>query len=270
MLPTVLPLAVVAAAIGPRKDAISSLLVINVVSLIAPAIRPHTSSGSVHAVHMPLTLKPPAIAPGIYTVTINAIIVKFASIGGIIGPTEAACATLDPVLVLPDIVSSIGPVLRALPVLPVIYPLAFESSTIGLRVHALAMCSVPAPTSLKNISICLLETAKALGLVANELALVPGAIRPSLNAIAISILSEPLASVLHSVLEDVLGPCLTLGCGRSGALPCTIPSDGFVFAVAFVVLSVAQTRLCLDNADCITIVLAIAHTIAKRPIGHGK
>ena len=96
----------------------------------------------------------------------------------------------------------------ALAVLKIISPLPQINYSIFMLVNSVAMSFVLNPVTIVGVSVCMIEGALAMCHVIKPVSFVSGAIKPGLNAIAFSLTTTPIPSVLSSAFINVCCPLL--------------------------------------------------------------
>jgi hypothetical protein len=201
VLLSVAPLAFVAAAVGPREDAVAFLFVVMVIALVGTSIHPREETLSLHLVISPLAIVHAAVLPLIDALALNVIVFEDAFVCGAVRPCKSALSVFLAVLVHASVACIIRPRFVTIAFLLVLDPLAFVSSAVQVGINTHAMCFVLLPVAVVNVTIRMNESALSMSLIIEPVALVGASVRPHLFALALLNFCSffPLAGVVRSI-----------------------------------------------------------------------
>jgi len=198
-------LAIVLATIGPLKNTVPLLLIIDVFALVLAAIGPCEDSVSVHFVHVPLASEFTTVRPGVHAIALNVVVFKVSGVGRAISPVELAFAMLLSVIVVSLVLGVVRPDLLAVSMLLVLEPVPLVLGSIGVVVASEAMGLVVLPLSVVYVSVSVDETASAISFILTPVAFVDRSVDPELLTLAFfQSASVPVAVVSGSVLKGHL------------------------------------------------------------------
>lgn len=210
VLLALVPVALVAALVGPRVDAESVLLIVLVLALVHPAIVPNVNAHAFHVIVQPFALVASAIEPRVDTDAGNLVLSPVAGVHGSIVPLVAADAVLAAEGVVALVLGLVRPGLNAVAVLQVVLPEALVLCPIHVLVDATAIGLVVGPVAVVDVAIDMDESAFAVGPILTPLTTVFGPVRPRLLTKSITEATLPLACVNSARLESVRRSLLAL------------------------------------------------------------
>lgn len=213
-----LPITLVFFAIGPRENAETFFVVVNVVAFIPPAVGPSEHTFAVHFITAPFADILSAVAPGVSTMSLNVVAGKISLVRTAIGPDESSFSVLLAMNVPTIVPGTIGPRLNAFSMLLILQPFAIVLCSVQVIVNSCTMAIVVLPETLVHGAVDMDEPALAVGLVVGPPALVHGSVRPrELTFTSPSLRAgHPLAFVLHAAVKDYYFLCLEVKACHTG------------------------------------------------------
>lgn len=184
-------------------------------SLVLLALRPRELPESVHFVLLPLALVYLAVGPGIGAAALDDAVVEVAVVRRAVGELQEARAIFPVVFVVPFEHGAVGPILHAFPVLLPVLPHAFVAvpGAASAGGHLLKGRHPVRPAlvelSEQYVAIRLQKPPLAFRKILRPAAFINGAIGPSLLAVAVLHIANPLARILFICFRaDEQGPGL--------------------------------------------------------------
>mmetsp|Transcript_16812 Transcript_16812/g.21278 ORF Transcript_16812/g.21278 Transcript_16812/m.21278 type:complete len:331 (-) Transcript_16812:150-1142(-) len=218
VLLALVPVALVAALIGPGIDAETMLFVVFVLALVHSTIVPDVNAHALHVVVQPLALILATIEPGVDANTTDFVLAPVARVHGAIVPLVAADTVLAAESIVALIARLVRPGLHTVPVLQVVLPHALILRTVDVLVDTTTIGFIVGPVPVINVSIDMNKSALAMCTVFSPLSRVFGPVAPGLFAETITESALPLASVHRACLESVGWALLTCLIGIVDAL----------------------------------------------------
>mmetsp|Transcript_37883 Transcript_37883/g.82509 ORF Transcript_37883/g.82509 Transcript_37883/m.82509 type:complete len:340 (+) Transcript_37883:145-1164(+) len=211
LLLPVAPLAAVLAAVRPSQGALALPQVLLVAALVARAIGPLHGAVAVHVAPVPLAVVGAAIGEVVGALAVHLVVVELTLEDHRAGARlVGAHAVLAAVQELALVLAAVRPALDALAALLVLGPLAVVRAAVLVNVPALAVGAVLVPLSLVDVTVGGHELAVAVSSAHDEGPLVPRAVGPAQDAVAVALVSLPLALVLCAGLHLRLRALLQL------------------------------------------------------------
>eukprot|EP00405_Crypthecodinium_cohnii_P060106 CAMPEP_0195026854 /NCGR_PEP_ID=MMETSP0326_2-20130528/51152_1 /TAXON_ID=2866 ORGANISM="Crypthecodinium cohnii, Strain Seligo" /NCGR_SAMPLE_ID=MMETSP0326_2 /ASSEMBLY_ACC=CAM_ASM_000348 /LENGTH=189 /DNA_ID=CAMNT_0040048863 /DNA_START=400 /DNA_END=966 /DNA_ORIENTATION=+ len=158
-------------------------------------------TSSVHSTVPPLPRVDAAIAEGVHAVAFHSVLDELAGKTCIVRGCEDTEAMLGPRDVFTLEVRAIGPGFDALSTLQVLDPLSIVGTTIEVDKLAVAVRLVIGPLTIVEISVGVSKPSVATRSVLPELPFELAAVRPNHDAVAMSLITKPLASVRCAPLQ---------------------------------------------------------------------
>mmetsp|Transcript_96258 Transcript_96258/g.310583 ORF Transcript_96258/g.310583 Transcript_96258/m.310583 type:complete len:204 (-) Transcript_96258:151-762(-) len=187
------------------------LQVIPVLTLIHLAITPPEGPSAVHLVPLPLTGVFTTPRPSVVAHAVEVVVGELALVAGAVGPAEEPAAVLQAGLVLPAELGPVWPTFHTVSLLLIFYELPLVGGAVGVPVGASAVRPVLEPISIVHVTVGMLVSPLALGLVPHPLPDVASSVRPLrvsssnvLDAMPVLHRPHPLARIGRAVLEGVL------------------------------------------------------------------
>jgi hypothetical protein len=210
VLLALVPVALIAALVGPSVDTKPVLLVIFVLALVHAPVIPDVDAHSLHVIVQPFSLVATSIEPRIDTDARDLVLSPITCVHGSIVPLVTPDTVLASKSIITLVLRFIGPSFNTISMLQVVFPEALILRPIHVLVNASSIGFVVGPVPIVDVAIHMDESAFAVGPVFTPFATVFGPIGPGLLPEAITEPALPLARVHGSRLESVWGSLLSL------------------------------------------------------------
>lgn len=117
VLLALVPLALVAATIGPCESTDSVFLIVTVLAYVLASIAPGEDAASFHPVVNPIALVHPAVRPDVFAHTVDIVLIEVSVVRALVTPDKLAFSVLHAFDIFSRVLGTVRPLLNTLSML---------------------------------------------------------------------------------------------------------------------------------------------------------